>query len=481
MKYILIAPDETEHDITDYVLRGLQYIHEIAFDLESSVLPSNIDVKVDNITGAFDPTDGLLDQEFTSYILRIKEGDITVFVGILTDIILEDHDATLKVRSVNQFLANASIGALSMTGTPAEIVKEVLAENLTLPGLFVDTINFNNVQTAEEDRDIEIVANISAEDEVTLAAFLQEINKITGLYVYSQNGVLTCLRYGEYSELIGYDYAFIDEVIAGKTKKSRPILWQKTRAVVPYHNGESVTQAAKNMSDYFGVTGDSLIEAFREKTIESDGLAGKLYHSTLVSAEACLRDILGWRGFPRWEVKFEVDVLEPINRAKLIEIPLFARTLHADKFGYIVGGLIDKKIYDTRAELTLLSIKDPTFHHPERVLSPAITHAIEVDPYSVNVTKAIFEVDNNTGRAITMEYVFENGDPAVIVEMSIGDVITVENNSKTNARARFGLTNPAGVTWYNWRDYPLAWPEGRFVYMDGETVLDGSKPWNYLA
>lgn len=453
MKYILISPDNKKHDITDSVKRGMQNIHEIAFDLESSVLPSSIDVEVDNTEGNFDPVDGLINKEITEYILQIKENEQTVFVGIITDVEFCEFNATLKVRSVVQFLANASIGNLKMTGTPAEIVKTVLLKNLTLPGLFVDTINFDNVSAAEKDRKIEIVVKISAKDSISLASFLQEVNKVTGLYIYSQNGILTCLRYGEYSKLVGFDYFFSAEVVAGKTKRSRPILWQKTRVLVPYYNGTEIIKAAKNMADYFGVVGQSIIEKNREKILETDGLAGKLYHSNIISAETCLRDLLGWRGFPRWKISFEVDVIDQINRSKLIEIPLFSRTLYADQFGFFVGGLIEKKIYESKAELTLMSISNPEFHHPAKILFPGIKNYLKENG-------AFLEIINNSKKNFEVEYKFEDGTACREAELKPLEEQKIENKSKTAAFVRVGIPHPAGVNWYKWRKYNLPW-EGK--------------------
>lgn len=399
-QYILNHPDDHDLDITQYVVKGISNISEIAFDIDKVTTPTAGDVVCDNTNGVFVSGQGFFNDETTNYVITISDEGLDLFVGILSDIEHVNNRATLKVASIINKIIQMNIpfddNPYIFTGTPAAAVKDILENQAKLPGLFIDNIGFDQLDTAEQNRNIEIQINIPAAEKVSFSSLLQEIYKITGLYVFSQRGIIRGERIGAFS-VESFDYFWdSSQIIAEKTKHRRPIIWQKTRFVVPGIGGPY----ARNMTDAFPIEGPSILASFKEKTIESDGLGGKIQHSTETSAIECMNDLLGWRGFVRHEYTFNIDVINPFNKAALEAVPLLSKNKFESINEIVNGVLIEKKLFEDRAELKILTIVDPISKHPALREYPEVKNT-----YSTGII---------TGKEFNIEYMIEGG--AIVVD-----------------------------------------------------------------
>ena len=376
--YELIHPDGPTLDIADRVIQGqnrASNIIELAFEIDRTTTPSAADVRCNNFDGFFEQFQGFFQGEITEYIVNIKEDNISTFLAFISDIEYKDPIAILKLRSITADVLTMAIpeGLVDFvkTGTPAEIVQEILTNQAKIPSLFFDALQFESVAQEERNRGIEIAVNIPANDKVNLSEIIQEIYKMTGLYVYSQRGLLKAERAGNFNT-DGFEYLFgIDDIIAGSVKRRRPVLAQKTRAVVPTTTGP----VAKNMSFHFPTQGPTLIERFREKTIEADGLDGKILHTSTASAEEATNDILGFRGFVRYEFTFEVNISSVLKRAGVQAVPLFSVLKIEHLGGTVSGVVVEKKILKEKAQFKMLSITDPISNNPALLRFPEMVNS----------------------------------------------------------------------------------------------------------
>lgn len=498
MRYRLLVPNDqlpnAEVDITDRVVRELPRFQELAFELDRVTTPSAGVVTCDNSDGFFEIGEIFLG-EITDYIVRVDDenpdGSFTdIFIGIVDDIEYQGNSANIKVKSIVSELIQASVPAsaidLTFTGAPAQFAIELFVNQFTLPGLFFDTAGATALAAAEAGRGINIEVSIPASDRVPFSTLVQELYKVTGLYIYSERGVIRTTRLGAFGGSETEDARFDEEfIISGKTKKRRPILWQKTRWVVPGLNqvvtqltskialgatvdlttgvsdrellvrigpttrsvalgnsaatpvqdivdainadffpvlvdpaalipgsfiqitsppGEDIEVDAgpsaaadafpivwdtspppdispagivdatyeRTMADAFIQDGDAILSKFREKSVETDGLGGKIKHSTEISATESMNDLLGWRGFPRYDIETEVDVLAPIQRAVIEATPLYAIVALEWETGFARGVLVEKVLGEDKAKLRIYSIAEPKERHPGLLVHPEV-------------------------------------------------------------------------------------------------------------
>lgn len=388
IKYTLTSTVASTHlvtptvlDITADVLKGVAFLTETAFDLNKVTTPSDSNIVLDNTKGKYDLFTGFFSEEITSYIMTMSEKqndvDIVMFVGLLSDIEYKDTRATLDVTSVIRNIINMDIprpdfGNYSFTGTPSDFIQDILTNQAVLPGLFINTVIFTRMAEVELELGIEIIVDIQNTDKVSLADIIQEVYKLTGLYVYSQNGVMTVFRLGDLPQVTAENYDFLwlpNQIIADKSKLTRPLEWQKTRWIVESTAGK----VARNMNDFFN-DGASILAQFKEKKVEADGLDGKIKHTSVDSAIASLNQLLGWRGFPRYQFSTVVDTIDRENKAQIQAVPLFSINRFEWLGGCITGILIDKQITETEGRLTILSIVDPIMKNPYNVLYPYVTN-----------------------------------------------------------------------------------------------------------
>lgn len=429
MRYILQTPAGNEYEITRYVLRGAESITELAFDLESIVIPSDLDIEVDNNGGVFDPHRGIMSEgEITRFLVLVKSDDLKqiLFLGILADLRLrETTSATLETRSVIARLLNCSFNMSSVSGwgptvvaPPARMVADLLGPGgLQLPGIFIDGPLYDQAAAAEENLGIVMRLEIPTGEEIRFVDFMQELNRVTSAYVYSHNGYMRYARFGGFNR-VGYDFTFAGQILAGTTQVSRPVLWQKTKATALYWDGSAAQKITKTMADYFDVVGESIMEDFQEKSIESDGLRGWLVHANLDSAEAGLQDVLGWRGFPRYHFEFETDALGLDVRNQAQAIPLLARTRLLWSGGCAQIAITEKTTSEHKAVIKGLSLADPVFVHPARRRYPAVRqdggHTLFI---------------NNTGHELILEYRIGEAGTKTRITLPEGETLDLENYS----------------------------------------------------
>jgi hypothetical protein len=404
MRYFLQDPDGNEYDISRYITRGLETVSEIAFDLDGPAVPSDLTLEVNNIDGVFDPGRGLFSYgELTRWLVIVtgKNREDVLFIGTVTDLILtETANASIETRSVIASLLQCSFNMASVTtwgstvvATPSRIVADLLGPNgLKLPGIFIDAQLFDLFESAEEDIGLKYRLQIPTGENVAFTDFLQELNRTCSAYVYSYNGFLRYTRLGG-AEREGYDHTFSGEILAGTVKASRPVLWQKTKAVAKYWDGAAVQKLESTMADYFPVVGETIMEDFREKTLESDGLGGYLVHNSLASANIGLQDVLGWRGRPRWTFEFEVDALAADVRSKALAMPLLARLRILYSGGCAKLIVKEKQTNNQKSVFKCLSMVEPTFIHPARRRLPVVEQVT-----------AHVKWTNNTGADIKLYY-----------------------------------------------------------------------------
>ena len=413
MNYYLstLAPPPTSNepnlflDITNDVQKGVAYLTETAFDLNRVTTPSDANIVVNNVDNKYSK-DVVFNREYTEYILTISENNIILFVGIVFDVQQSQKQATIKTTSVIRQIVDMNVpynnGNINFTGTPADFVKYILQFQAILPSLFIDSDNLDAMSQIEQAAGIEIVVDIPATDKVQLSDLLQQLYKITGLYVFSENGLLRVARLSNFAGINqdNYDYIWVrNQTISSKTKLSRPIEWQKTRVVVPFNDG----LVARNMFDYFP-EGESILAQFKEKTIESDGIGFKLQHTTLASAIECMQQILGWRGFPRYQLDINISTVERDNKAKIQAVPLYSVSKIEFENGCMLGILFNKQITETDGKLSFLSIRDPS------------TFGEILFPYVKNVNGKVFIY----------------ASIATVIEYSLGDVTGTVNTSDLN-------------------------------------------------
>lgn len=418
--YRILHPDPTTPDfiIDDLVQRGISSLSEIGFGLDRVTNPSAADIQVDNTEGQFEPGRGFFQDEITGYTVFIQREGLTPFVGLVDDIEYKGSSATLKVRSVLGQIIQANIPQedrpdIVLSGTPSFVMKTVIIDELNLPNLFVDSLAFDNLSVAEDERNIEISVNIPASEKVPFSSFVQEFYKVTGLYLYSENGILKPVRLGGFTNPDGVDFVFGEDfVISDSVTRRRPLLWQKTRVVVPGPSG----QLARNMSDEYQ-EGPSLLAKFREKTLESDGLQGKIKHATVESGVEAMNDILGWRGFPRYELRFQADLINENNAGQVESLSLFSRVRVEYATGSINGIIVEKKLQESRAELTLYSIKDPEISHPGLCLLP-----IAINKHGVVVFAGKFDYE--------VEYFLEGDSPSTVTLSQTDFFKVIDNRSQ---------------------------------------------------
>lgn len=409
MRHFLINPDGDEVEVSRYILRGADTITELAFDLESAAIPSDLNILLDNVSGAFDPGRGLFSQgELTEFILVVsgESRDQVLFVGTVTNVMLtETTTVEVVTRSVIASLmqcgfnmATAWSGDPVVTKTPARLVADLLGPSgLHLPGLFLDEATFALAEAAEENLGIQMRLSIPTGENVTFSDFLQELNRVTSAYVYSYNGYIRYSRVGGFDRS-GYDYTFSGEVLANSVKAERPVLWQKTRVTALYWDGSANQKIIKSMDDYFDVEGETIMERFREKPIESDGLGGYLVHASLSSAETALQDVLGWRGRPRWQFEFEVDAIGSDVRTKSQTVPLLARARLIYSGGCAQMAIVEKTVSDQKATFRGFALAEPTFIHPGK----------RVFVHTKQVGAGNLQFYNNTGHEVKIYYRFDS-------------------------------------------------------------------------
>ena len=363
-RYILNHPDDIDVDITNFVQQGLQDITELAFEIERVTVPSSGDIRCDNTTGFFEFGQGFFNAEITRYILKVDDDGIDLFVGLVSDIVYSDNIASLKISSVINSVIQMAIPVglidYTFTGTPAAFLKDIFLNQAVLPGLFVDSIGFDALDIAEQARGIEIDVLILATEKENLSDIVQATYKLSGDYVFSQRGILNIQRVGNFTSL---DPDFIwtqDNIVAGSVKRRRPVNWQKTRVVVPTTSGT----VARNMADVFIAEGPSILDEFKEKTLETDGLGGKIQHTSTASAIEAMNDLLGWRGFARWQLQVDIDTVDPVNRSILQSVPLFSKNRFEYRGGCFVGILVERKLQAEKASLLAYSLTDPLSDSP---------------------------------------------------------------------------------------------------------------------
>jgi hypothetical protein len=429
MRYILQSPSGNDYEITRYVLRGAESITELAFDLESAVIPSDLDIEVDNIDGVFDPQRGLISEgELTRFLVIVKSDDLkqVLFLGMLADVRYRETTlATLETRSVIARLMNCSFNMSSVSGwgpvvvaPPARLVADLLGPNgLHLPGIFIDGPLYEQAAAAEQNLGIAMRLAIPAGEEMRFVDFLQELNRVSGAYVYSHNGYIRYARMGGFARP-GYDFTFAGQILAGTTQVSRPVLWQKTKVSALYWDGAEPQKLTKTMIDYFDVIGESIMEEFQEKSIDSDGLRGWLVHANQNSAEAGLQDVLSWRGFPRYQFEFETDALGLDVRNQAQAIPLLARVRLMWSGGCAQIVITEKTTSEHKAVIKGLSLNDPVFVHPALRRYPAVRqdggHTLFI---------------NNTGHDLDIEYRIGDAGAKTRTTIGAGETLDLENYS----------------------------------------------------
>lgn len=389
MRYFLQDPDGNESEVTPFVLRAMDAVIETAFDLESAAVPSDFTMELDNSSGAFDSGTGLFAEsngERTKFLVIVsaENREEVLFIGTVTDTkYTETSKCEIETSSVIASLLGCSFSMTSVStwnpvevATPARLVADLLGANgLQLPGVFIDGAFYDLADAAEQNIGLEMRLEIPAGERISFTEFLQELNRTTGAYVHSYRGFMRYARQGGFDRP-GFDYSFSGEVLAGSVRSSRPVLWQKTKVVAKYWDGTAVQQIEKTMSDYFDTEGDTIMERFREKVIESDGLGGKLVHNTLSSAEVGLQDVLGWRGRPRWDFEFEVDAIAEDVRGRAQGIPLLSRARLVWDGGCVQLAVIERTTNDQKTIIKGKSLLPPTFVHPAKRLLPVVSQVI---------------------------------------------------------------------------------------------------------
>lgn len=288
-------------------------------------------------------------------------------------------------------------------------MEEVFVNQFNLPGLFFDSLGAGALSGIEASRGIVLDVDIPATDKVAFSNFVQEMYKVAGIYTFSERGIMRVARLGFFSGDEPEDFRFDDgTVITGKTKKTRPLLWQKTSVTVPGPTG----QLNRIMSDEFE-EGEAIINTFREKAISSEGLGGKIKHQTDQSAIECMNDILGWRGFPRHEIATEVDILGIINRAVVEAAPLFSIGIVEWETGCAKGIMIEKKLKANTAALRFLTIEDPKQRHPGLVIHPVVRNeegSVIIKSHARFVLEGFLEGDS------PQEFITGQNLPAIILD-----------------------------------------------------------------
>lgn len=395
MRYYLQDPNGNETEVTALVLRALESIVEMAFDLETAVVPSDFNMDLDNSGGQFDSAQGLFAAgERTRFlvIVRSDDGENILFIGTVKDTIYtETSKVEIESKSVIAALLGCSFNMASVTTwdpmvekTPARLVADLLGpDGLQLPGIFLDNVFFDLADESEQNLGLKMRLEIPNGESIPFTDFLQELNRVTGAYVYSYNGYIRYARQGGFDRA-GFDYTFDGTVIAGTVKNSRPVLWQKTRVEAMYWDGSAVQKVVKTMADFFDVEGESIMDEFREKTIESDGLSGKLIHATLASAEVGLQDVLSWRGRPRWDFEFEVDAIGHDVRGMAQSVPLLSRVRLLWGGGCAQLAVVEKTTNDQKTTLKCKSLAAPTFIHPAKRLLPVVTQNFDEISFNNN-------------------------------------------------------------------------------------------------
>lgn len=406
-------------DITPDVIRGVSYLTETAFDLNKITTPSDADITLNNVEGRYDLFTGFFNQEITDYIITMSskqnDVDVVMFTGLISDIQYTDGKAVLKCTSVIRNIINMNIprpdvGPYSFTGTPSGFIKDILDNQAILPGLFIDDASFFNMNNVEIDLGLNIEVNISDTDKITLADAIQETYKITGLYTYSENGLMKVARLGDFPQVTAENYSYLwnqNQIISDKSRLTRPLEWQKTRWIVP----GPLAQLARNMNDYFP-EGESILNRFQEKTVETDGLDGRIKHTSNASGIEAMNQLLGWRGFPRYQFTTKVDTIDRENKAQLQAVPLFSINRFEHNGGCFTGVIINKTITETDGELTALSIVDPTISNPYNLIFPTVVNANGKIVISAQTSmKVTYEYGNNSGELLfpdNLQYILEN-------------------------------------------------------------------------
>lgn len=384
MRYFLQDPDGNDTEVSDLILRAFESIVEMSFDLESAVVPSDFNMELDNSNGDFDSDRGLFaNAEMTHFLVIVtsEKRENVLFIGTVADVkYTETSKVEIESHSVIASLMSCSFNMASVTGwgsteiaAPARLVADLLGPNgLRLPGVFLDSVLYAQAQAAEENIGLKMRLSIPTGESITFSDFLQELNRVTGAYVYSHNGLIRYARQGGFDRL-GYDMTFSGQLISGTVRNSRPVLWQKTKANAMYWDGAAAQKISKTMADFFGVEGESIMDEFREKEIESDGLGGYLVHADLSSANAGLQEILGWRGRPRWQFEFEVDAIGQDIRDIAQAVPLLSRVRLLWSGGCAQLVVIEKTTNDQKSVIKGLSLAKPTFIHPAKRALPNVT------------------------------------------------------------------------------------------------------------
>ena len=439
MRYYLIAPNGNEVEITGSIIKGVDNISEIAFDLENVNVPSDLNVEVDNSEGQYDQTRGLfVAGEMTKFIMLVtgEKREQVLFIGTVTDLkYSETSKCEIETRSVIASVIACSFNMAIFVGqpeyvagsparveaTPARLVQMLLGpDGVHLPCVFLDSEMFSNYDAAEQNLGLKIKLSIPDGENMVISDFLQELNRVTGAYVYSFNGYINYTRYGGFDR-DGYDHTFAGEVIAGTVKHSRPVLWQKTKIKAKYWDGSAAVDITKTMPDYFDVIGDTIMENFREKVIETDGIGGWLIHANLTSANAGLQDVLGWRGFPRWQFEFEVDAIGEDVRSKAQGIPLLSKIRLLWSGGCTKLALIEKTVNDQKATIKGMSLSDPTFIHPARRKFPVVTQVWDT-----------IEFFNNTGADMKLYWRYESDETFTTALLTNDTTVTISAGDGTD-------------------------------------------------
>lgn len=481
MRYFLQHPNGSETEVSDMILRAHDSIVEMSFDLESVAIPSDFNMELSNVNGEFDHDAGIFaGVEITHFLVIVtaEERKNVLFIGVVADVkYTETSIVEIESHSVVASLINCSFNMASVVGwgpvveaAPAKLVSDLLGPNgLRLPGVFLDSVLYAQAEAAEENVGLKMRLSIPAGESMTFSDFLQEINRVTGAYVYSHNGLIRYARQGGFDRL-GYDVTFSGEVISGTVKNSRPVLWQKTKVSTVYWDGSAPQKISKTMADFFDVEGESIMDEFREKEIESDGLGDKLMHANLTSANAGLQEILGWRGRPRWQFEFEVDAIDQDIRGIAQSVPLLSRARLIWSGGCAQIVVVEKTTNDQKSIIKGLSLSKPVFVHPAKRLLPVVTQ--DVDEVTFN---------NNTPLNMVVYFKAEGAEAFSRHELPAGDtlVLGLETFDPFIWKVSWGL--PCGEimsTEYEFEPEEIYMASGMLDISDGApyTITNGGPP-----
>lgn len=446
MRYFIIYPNGNEVEVSRYVLRQLDTVVEVAFDLESATIPSDFTMELDNNGGEFDSGVGMFAEENgerTRFLVLVTSAirENVLFVGTVTDTrYTETSKIEIETRSVIASLLGCSFDMNSVStwgsleiGPPSRLVADLLGPNgLQLPGIFIDLTQYELAAQAETNIGLEMRLQIPNGERIMFTEFLQELNSTCGSYVYSQNGFMRYARQGAFDRL-GYDVSFSGQVIAGTVKHARPVLWQKTKAVARYWNGSAAAQVSRTMADFFDTEGDTIMENFRDKVIESDGLGDRLIHNTLSSANAGLQDVLAWRGRPRWDFEFEVDAIAEDSRNRAQGIPLLSRARLIWDGGCVQLAIVEKNMNDQKSVFKGKSLLAPTFIHPAKRLLPVISQTLTGTQWL-----------NNTPFNLLLYYMLDGDTAFTKVTINAGDLFIVANPSLLDVTWKISWGLPCG-------------------------------------